>query len=273
MVAGISNECDNDPKKTNCADDDCSADPQLYDPEATALGALSEFRCAAQGIACSAGPLDGTPGTYEQCGPRADGLLSPVQEYADFLKSLKANPHSILIGAILGESLGSVTVGVDGMGAPVVEPSCVNGTYTAQPSVRLTAFAEEFPQRFAFSSACESTGYEDALLIVPSLYARTLGYPCFAEVDGTDINDMVAGRQIDCAVYDRTPEGDIEVPRCVVTGPDTIAPTSPLPCWWAYEDDIVPDCSLRVAIERAQQPVDARSAILACPDLCAVPAP
>ena len=137
-------------------EDDCSAtDPGLFDPDpSTPLGALSSYRCFADGVVCDSAPPDGV-GEYRRC--RATGqsaYLTSLGEYRSFVTGLK-KPGEVIIGLVAGDT-GPVRVALDGTsGDRQVEPSCDSDLGQAVPPIRLASFAKSFGLRGARTSICD----------------------------------------------------------------------------------------------------------------------
>ena len=130
-------------------EDDCSASQPatLFDPSSDALGALTSFRCSAQGVSCDGAPLPGLPGVYENCEPRFDAPLvtSPATTVA-FLNGLKSDPDRLLVAAIVGDA-GPLRVVLDGAQRPQLASACTDESQNgdgAAPAVRTTWFAAQF---------------------------------------------------------------------------------------------------------------------------------
>jgi hypothetical protein len=216
-------------------EDDCSTrDPAMFDPLAAELGPLSSFRCFEHGVECDA----------TGCFPREDSpFMHGVQEYVDFLKGLKDDDSLIVVSTIVGAPE-PVVVGP----GPVLEPSCQSGSGSAAPAVRLSHFAEQFPNRSSFTSICEED-LSEGLALVGELAKRTLGAPCL-DADLVDFDPLAPGLQFECVVSEvrNLGEADQEERLLPACGPD-----APIPCFEIAQDrDMCPDTptGLTLVIER-----------------------
>lgn len=173
--------------------DDCSAiDPGLFGPESAALGPMSTFRCFEKGIRCAEGRDTDlrAVGTKTDCVPdEASTYLSGLQGYVDFLHGLKADPRSVIVGVLSGDpapvEVGTATP-TGGSPRPDLVPSCTwmtsqGATVTADPGIRLAAFANAFgPTRGMAVTEC-SPDYDPQLVQFAKLVRNAVGYPC---IDG-----------------------------------------------------------------------------------------
>ncbi len=211
-------------------EDDCSAsDSGLFDPAATELGPLSSFRCFEYGTECDQSDPR-TPEVKTGCVPRVGApLVRDIEPYVEFLRGLKADPNMVMVSGIVGDAA-PVEVVLDGDGAPMMSPSCGSAVGEAAPAIRLTAFAELFPQRNTVTTICNED-LSDALIAVANLLASTLALPC---VEGEiDLDPTTPGVQHDCYVSDvRYPGQDRQeetpIPPCVT---DTGSGSGEVPCW------------------------------------------
>jgi hypothetical protein len=220
-------------------EDDCStADADMFDTSQTSisseLGPLSSFRCFEFGVECE--PDSRTVnGPRENCAPREDSeYMYGIQEYVDFLRSLKSQDPGLLITAgIIGDPE-PVSVGRNNMNIPELQPSCVTNAGEAAPAIRLTNFLGQFPNRSTVTTICNED-LTDALLQIADLLAEVIGNPCLEGNLKTDDQGVPI-----CTVMDRTrPDTDTEeqtvIPHCDGNGPggDT-------PCW--YTQPNTEDC-------------------------------
>lgn len=140
-------------------EDDCSTrDQGMFDTSPSgALGPLSSFRCFEFGVDCEVGNDDRrAPGERQACTPRQDSpYMYDVAEYADFLRSLKADPANVMVSLIVGDPT-PVEVANDPEQPqnPMLAPSCQSGAGIAMPAIRLAHFAAAFPARHVVSSIC-----------------------------------------------------------------------------------------------------------------------
>jgi len=204
-------------------EDDCSTrDAAMFDPAATELGALSSFRCFEHGVECDA----------TGCYPREDSpFMYGIQEYVDFLKSLKDDDSLVIVSAIAGNPE-PVAVGVDEDGNPALVPSCQSAFGSAAPAVRLKAFIDQFPNRNAFTTICNED-LSDGLALLGGLIRESLvGNPC---IEGTlvDVAPDTAGLQFECSVSDVRNPGDDDQEETLLPPCDA---GSGIPCWQLVED-------------------------------------
>ena len=164
-------------------EDDCSVeDVSMFDSNpaldnvGSPLGPLSSFRCFEFGVVCE-------PDTPRSAGPRQNCVTRPnsqymygVEEYANFLKSLKADPAQIIVAGIIGNPTPVVVGSKDD--EPTLDASCTTaGTGDADPGVRLNSFLESFPQRNTSTTICNED-LSDALTVIADLLAKVIGNPC-----------------------------------------------------------------------------------------------
>lgn len=114
------------------SDDDCSLKSGSFLSADGANGAL----CASEGVVCDDDP--GEDGTHTNCAPRTDGLVTPVDDYVDFLTTLKGSESRVTVAAVAGPSEPFTTTG------GVIEPSCTGAGGDHKPAVRLNALADAF---------------------------------------------------------------------------------------------------------------------------------
>lgn len=163
-------------------EDDCSAeqvsmfdsDPALDTVDST-LGPLTSFRCFEFGVEC-------TPDTPRSAGPRQDcatrlnsQYMYDVDEYANFLKSLKDDPGQIIVAGIIGNP-SPVNIGTKD-NEPTLDASCTSASGDADPGIRLQSFLESFPNRNTSTTICNDD-LSDALTVIADLLAKVIGNPC-----------------------------------------------------------------------------------------------
>ncbi len=250
--------------------DDCSAtDTSLFDPGNASLGPSSEFRCFEHGVVC-APDAPRTPGAKSECVPRpTPALLRDVDEYVRFLKGRTSDPAMILVSTISGGP-GPVIVSASNGAGFTLDDACGSADGEATPSVRLSYFLEQFPQRNVATSVC-AEDYSDALSELATLQATILGVPC---IEGSlDIDPVTAGIQYDCVVSDVRRDGDQLVEEIIL---DECPPDGPVagdfPCWWIEHDPrVCPDTEtgtiLRVERSSATVPPNTYTQ-LRCLGLC-----
>lgn len=252
-------------------EDDCStSDNTMFDTSQTSisdpLGPLSSFRCFEFGVQCE--PDDPrTPGPRQNCAPRSGSqYMFDVQEYVDFLKAsdFKADESQIIVAGIIGNPT-PVTVGVNDMSNPELEPSCVSASGEAAPGVRMQAFLDQFPQRSTVTTICNED-LSDALILIAELLAKVIGNPCL-EGD-IDLDPDAAGVQYECQVSDVTNPGadnqsEVIIRECTDSPPGG---GEELPCWYLETDtDACPDTptNLTLVVERGAASVPPNTHVIA----------
>ena len=230
-------------------EDDCSAsNPAVFDTGNTALmgtlGPLASFRCTEFGITCDEGNLARTAGSYTNCRPRADSpYIRNPDDYAAFLKGVKADPNLIIVAGIIGNPE-PVRVKLNTKNEPELEKSCADPNAmnsAADPGVRLKAFLDKFPNRNTLTSICNND-LTPALVKIAENLARVIGNPCLeGNIDPTDINETAPGIQIECSVQDvRYPNTEQEtsktIRRCQMDNETTPTPGQAHPCWYVKTD-------------------------------------
>ncbi|MCB9558066.1 MAG: VWA domain-containing protein [Deltaproteobacteria bacterium] len=137
-------------------EDDCSAkDTAIFDPDQAlfnALGPVTSFRCFEYGVRCNTTGRD-TFGQRYNCRSVAPNTtpLYGVQEFVDFLRTLKPQQH-IVIGTIAGPSEPVNVVPDDGMAS--LAPACSTRQTDARPAIRLKVFTDAFAPNAVFSTIC-----------------------------------------------------------------------------------------------------------------------
>jgi hypothetical protein len=195
-------------------EDDCSTENlEMFDSDPARdmidsdLGFLSSFRCFEFGVACE----PDTPravGPRQNCIPRDGTTPHPggqnymygIQEYVDFLKSLKPDPSMVIVAGIIGNPT-PVNVETDDE-EPVLAPSCISGSGEADPGVRMNDFLASFPQRSTTTTICNED-LSDALTVIAELLRKVIGNPCL-EGNLHDSDPNVDGVQPECTVSDVT---------------------------------------------------------------------
>tara|TARA_R110002073_G_scaffold336295_1_gene531808 strand:+ start:48 stop:1091 length:1044 start_codon:yes stop_codon:yes gene_type:complete len=157
-------------------EDDCSTeDPAMFSTDLaldnvdSALGPLSSFRCFEFGVTCN-------PDTPREPGPREDCVarknsqyMYDVEEYAQFLRSLKGPLVPVVFSAVAG--VGPVAVG-NSDGEPRLEPACgLNGGDFADPAVRIADLLDQMGMPEP-SSICEGV---DLTAAAENIYAMMSG--------------------------------------------------------------------------------------------------
>ncbi len=249
-------------------EDDCSVERnEMFSTAASQdsidseLGFLSSFRCFEFGVQCD-------PDTPRSTGPRDNCVarensdyMYNVNEYANFLKTLKDDPGQIIVAGIIGPP-SPVAVGLNDSGEPTLDPSCGvdNGEgQVADPAIRLTSFLEAFPNRNTSTTICDDD-LSDALTVIAELLAKVIGNPCLegdlALTDGVP----------ECAVADvrnLNQDGQEEsiIPQCN-------ANMDNIPCYHFVQD--TEQCSietsptqLTLVIERGASDVPSNTTVVA----------
>lgn len=179
------------------------------------LGFLTSFRCFEFGVQCEPDTSPRSSGPRDNCVPREDSeYMYNINEYANFLKSLKPNaPGKIIVAGIIGPAK-PVEVGRKD-GKPILKPSCGvddGSGKVAAPAIRIHAFLEAFPNRRTSTTICNDD-LSDALIQIADLLAKVIGNPCMeGELELTD-------GQPECTVADvqnLNQEGQVEtiLPIC-----------------------------------------------------------
>ena len=241
-------------------EDDCSTDDaQMFDTSQNAidteLGFLHSFRCFEFGVECESGNGDPrAPGPRGGCYPREDSpYMHGIQEYVDFLKSLKEDERMVVVATIAGNPE-PVQVGrdTDNPERPALVPSCQSASGKADPAVRLHHFAQAFPERNAFTTICNDD-LSDALALIGGLIVDVVGNRC---IDGLprDADVEADGLQVECTVSDVVDDEETLLPHCNMAAAEDADTTNPpassnLPCWHVIEDpDQCPETPTRLAV-------------------------
>ncbi len=222
-------------------EDDCSAAPGLFDSSTSELGPVKNFRCFEYGIECEGIPPE-QEGARETCSPRSDSpYLTPIEEYADFLRGLKPVDSRLIVAGILGDA-GPIRVGwvadSNNLTHLDVLRSCEigeNDPHGAYPPIRTDALLARLPNAVR-TGICDddlSTAMED---IAEEILRGILG-ACF-EGTPVDIDPSTDGLQAECSVVEiQAPGADDEVrdilPPC---GPGNPANAPTEACWTIVED-------------------------------------
>ena len=97
-----------------------------------------------------------------------------VNNYVNFLKSLKSDPGLVLVAGIMGNPT-PVTVG-NKDGEPTLDASCTSASGDADPGVRLKTFVDGFPARSTSTTICNDD-LSDALTLIADLLAGVVVAP------------------------------------------------------------------------------------------------
>jgi hypothetical protein len=145
----------------------------------------------------------------------------------------------VVVAGSVGDAA-PVEVILDDAGGPALLPSCTSAVGEAAPAIRLTSFAEQFPQRNKLTTICNED-ISDGLIILADLLAKTLGVPC---VEGeVDLDPTVPGVQHECYVSDiRYPGEDRQEETLLPPCSDSTPEPGEMPCWrFVVYDAACPD--------------------------------
>jgi hypothetical protein len=241
-------------------EDDCSADPRLFDSPLPGANSR-DFICAQAGYLCDQ-PISSMPGMYTGCRVRHDGLLHDPRDYADFLGALKG-PSGVVVALIAGNPATSISTGPRGAQALAVVESCStminNRTAIARPAIRLDEFRRAFGDRGLFRTVCQGD-YSGVLSDVGQLLVQALS-PCLeGPLDIRDRDAATPGLQPDCTVSEIRDVGSDEatealIPRCRMLAADKPDRGSAPACWWVATDPVcTTETQLSLHVERAGPP-------------------
>ena len=133
-------------------EDDCSAaHPSLFGPDSPDLGPVQSFRCFRFGVECD--QATDSVGTKTNCRPASSQHVAAPDPFADALLTTKQDARRVMFGGIVGTP-GPVEVvmraPIGGTPTPTVDAACHftpasgGAELTADPAIRLTAFADNF---------------------------------------------------------------------------------------------------------------------------------
>jgi hypothetical protein len=212
-------------------EDDCSAyNPEIFNPDSPFFrDDEPNFRCFQTGVICEGDDVY-APGLRDGCHPRDDSeFITNVGEYVDYMKALKPDPRDRVLSAIIGDP-GHVGVEVDGLDAQLA-PACEDSMgAAAYPGIRLGAFVDAFADQGEQSSLCTG-GPQHGLDGMVRKLRQSMGTTCL-EGDVTDVDPVLAGRQVACRVYERHNTAEaltIPIPEC--DNPADLESSSKLPCY------------------------------------------
>ena len=185
-------------------EDDCSAfNSELFNPDQPRFrDDTPNFRCFQSGVICDGDDVY-QPGLRNGCRPRPQSdFITSVEDYVDFLAEIKPNPSDRVITTIIGDP-GRVGVELDeqNMDAHLMAACEDERGAVAYPGVRLSAFADAFADNGQTTSLCDSGALASLHGMARNL-RKSLGTTCL-EGDIIDIDSDVAGRQVDCRVYEK----------------------------------------------------------------------
>jgi hypothetical protein len=252
---------------------ECSAptDTTLFDPGQTTLnsvlGPLTTYRCFEFGVLCDGAEVGRQPGARTNCVPGskdADPLhqLIPVATTASFLKSLKADPREVFMSVIAGPPE-PVEVGSDANGYPTLTPACTGSLGSANPSIRLSSFLEQFDaDRATFVNLCAPSLQQPIDKV--TLQLEIVAGPLCLSAPPADDDPTTPGLQPQCVAEERPPAGDgttttTRIPRCAQpvcdpasapVGDCACASHPDVPCWYVWEDGLsCPDSRYRINVD------------------------
>lgn len=252
-------------------EDDCSfAHSTLLGPDSATLGPLQSFRCNRFGHVCSQGGADqaamNTPGAKSGCtSNESSPYLTRVGDYAAFFKGLKSDPDDVIVGVIGGPptpyAVELRTPPGGGTAVPAVAHCEYLGgtgmTEAVDPAVRMKSFLDQFPDRNAFASACQSD-LSGALTQLAALIRNVMGSPCF-DVPLADVDPATAGAQYDCSVSDVINPGAANQRETVLPACNNVSlprDSTNKPCWSIQTDTVncTAEPNLTLKVERNEAP-------------------
>lgn len=214
-------------------EDDCSMSHSTLIGTDPSLGPLQSFRCTRFGITCDTGGT--TPDEMNQVGDKAtchsnetSVYLTRVTDYVSFLKSLKSDPRSVMVAALVAPATpvktqlrappGSNTA------VPALSHSCSytdaeNLEEVGDPAVRISELANQF-QHHVVQSVCSDFSH--------GLVA--LGHELDALQGGRCLTQPIALPE-DCVVTDQTLVGaPVKLPKCPSMGDCYTLATNAIDC-------------------------------------------
>jgi hypothetical protein len=236
-------------------EDDCSADPSLFDLTGAQVGA-GDLRCVVKGYSCDL-PIDPAhPGSYRDCTPTHGGYLRDPSSYVDFLASIK-DPSQTVVAVIGGDVTSNIAIGdvtIEGNDFIGVEPTCnatIDGNNAvARPGLRLDELVKLFGDHGNYESVCQSD-YSPALTAIGQTLF-TMMSPCLeGAISTADTDPTNPGLQPACTVTD----DGVAIPACLMTSDTLPSADSPRPCWKiAPGASCATDTGLAITIERDTAP-------------------
>ncbi len=213
-------------------EDDCSAyNPSLFDPGNPRFGSDSpNFRCFQTGIVCDGDDVY-QPGQRDGCHPDANSeYIASIDSYVDFVASIKPDPKSRIVTAIIGDSV-NIGVELDKREDAQLVPTCEDDRGAAVfPAIRLSAFVDSFDKRGQETSMCQVQEHAYVRKVTEQI-RTSLGTTCL-QGPISDVDPIKEAHQIDCFVYDQ--EADNRNTRRFFTAcdkPGDLAHSSILPCY------------------------------------------
>ncbi len=213
-------------------EDDCTlATDDVFAETNATLGVRESFRCTRFGLTCDQDVNE--PGAKTNCVPKADSpFVADTQPFIDSLLALKEDPRQVMVAAIIGPSdpvvvemrpppsstdpiptlAASCTVSI----APTDDTAA--GLSTAQPAVRIAAFANAFEDRSFVSTIC-AADLSQGLIGVGATAKKLVGDPC---IDTSALADAspAPGTQPTCEVVDIAGNIETTLPACADGGGD-----------------------------------------------------
>jgi hypothetical protein len=265
-------------------EDDCSAENgNFFGPESPQLGPLDSFRCFEKGVRCNEGRDTELRdvGVKTGCVPDdTNNYLFDIEKYVTFLKGLKDNERDVIVAGIIGNTepveVGRKTPMGQTMQRPDLVPSCTlclsstvpcpqADTSPADPGIRLRAFFESFPDRFTFTTICD-TDYSDALIQIAELLRTVIGFPCIT-AQLVDTDPSTPAIEPDCSfAYVTDPGLPTEMQQTLAKCDTDTGTPGNMPCWRLVTDadgNGMNDCApppetsgLAVKVERTSDPPD-----------------
>jgi hypothetical protein len=222
-------------------EDDCSApfDSDLFDDSSTKLsdplGPLQSYRCNEFGHLCGGQPPprrpNGPTDLTGMCVSAEDGRLRKVADLVAGLRSVKADPSTIVVSAIAGPpapyivNAGPSPITGDPEMWPFVEHSCTgaSGIY-GDPSIRLKQFVDAFGPTGFFQTICDADLSQTMRLAAAELESVMVGTPCLpAGVVADSCTFVDHERSGDAGIH------DVPLASCAATG-------GTAPCWTTTTD-------------------------------------
>lgn len=163
-------------------EDDCSTeDARMFDssPEQdridSELGFLTSHRCFEFGVQCQ--PDDPrSPGPRGDCVARADSaFMHDVDEYVDFLRSLKEEPGKVFVAGIIGNN-DDIVIELDD-GKPTLKEACSSAAGQATPAIRLLALLNAFSSTNTSTTICDED-LSDAITLIANAIKDEVDQAC-----------------------------------------------------------------------------------------------
>ncbi|MGE0550564.1 MAG: hypothetical protein AB7O24_03160 [Kofleriaceae bacterium] len=241
-------------------EDDCSMSKASLLSNDPSLGALQSFRCNQFGHICDVNGETTTAmkatGPKDQCHPNeSSAYLEKVENYVEFLKSLKSDPSKVIVAGIMGvnEPYQVELRPPPGGGTPIpaVAHSCsymgATNLEVADPPVRLQHFLDQFPNRSTATTICQQN-LSDGLQLIAQLLKTVIGDPCISG-NLADVDPNTDGPQYDCSVSDISNYGKDNAVETVL--PPCNGTIDNIPCWRIITDpECMSDTNFALKVER-----------------------